>query len=199
MVGGTSLGAPSWAGIIAIVDQGRNLAGLSNLSGATQTLPALYQLPSTDFHAIAASPIGTPWSNSPGFGTPWGGGFGGWVPGWGGGTTPGTPLTGATANTQTGLGTPDGPALVNDLAASTLTSPLPSPTTTPTPSPIPSPTPSPTPTPTPPGGKHHHHRKPLHGPVKSKSHAAAAHTKQVAKQGKPAVKVDPGDHHRLLP
>ena len=43
--GGTSLGAPAWAGIIAIVDQGRALAGKGSLDGPTQTLPALYALP----------------------------------------------------------------------------------------------------------------------------------------------------------
>ena len=55
VVGGTSLGAPSWAGIVAIVDQGRSLAGHASLTGATQTLPALYSLASADFHAITAS------------------------------------------------------------------------------------------------------------------------------------------------
>ena len=42
VVGGTSLGTPAWAGIIAIVDQGRALAGKSSLDGPTQTLPSLY-------------------------------------------------------------------------------------------------------------------------------------------------------------
>jgi hypothetical protein len=51
-VGGTSLGVPAWAAIIAIADQGRALAGKGSLDGATQTLPALYALPSTGFHAI---------------------------------------------------------------------------------------------------------------------------------------------------
>ncbi len=125
MVGGTSLGAPAWAGIIAIVDQGRNLAGLSNLSGATQTLPSLYRLSASDFHPIAAS-------------------------------------------TQTGLGTPVGPALIDDLVASTITSPLPNPT--PTPSPTPNPTP--TATPTSPAGKHHR-REPPHRPTRARSRAAA--------------------------
>ena len=52
--GGTSLGSPAWAGIIAITDQGRALAGLSSLDGPTQTLPALYAAPSSDFHTVAA-------------------------------------------------------------------------------------------------------------------------------------------------
>ena len=51
-VGGTSLGAPAWAGIIAIADQGRSLAGQSTLNGPSQTLPSLYALPAADFHDI---------------------------------------------------------------------------------------------------------------------------------------------------
>ena len=39
VVGGTSLGTPAWAGIIAIVDQGRAVEGEGSLNGATQTLP----------------------------------------------------------------------------------------------------------------------------------------------------------------
>ncbi|MDB5352348.1 MAG: pcp 3 [Planctomycetota bacterium] len=71
--GGTSLGAPAWAGIMAIVNQGRATAGLGTLNGATQTLPALYALPSSDFHKTGSL-------------------------------------------TTTGLGTPNGASLVNDLA-----------------------------------------------------------------------------------
>jgi len=51
-VGGTSLSSPTWAGFIAIADQGRNLMGAPDLGGPTQTLPALYSLPSSDFHDI---------------------------------------------------------------------------------------------------------------------------------------------------
>ncbi len=51
-VGGTSIAAPQWAGLIAIVDQGRVLAGGTPLTGYDQTLPALYSLPSADFHDI---------------------------------------------------------------------------------------------------------------------------------------------------
>jgi hypothetical protein len=51
-VGGTSLAAPLWAGLIAVVDQGRALSGLSTLDGPSQTLPRLYALPATDFHDI---------------------------------------------------------------------------------------------------------------------------------------------------
>jgi subtilase family serine protease len=52
LIGGTSDAAPQWAGLIAIADQGRALAGLSSLAGATETLPVLYSLPSSDFHDI---------------------------------------------------------------------------------------------------------------------------------------------------
>jgi subtilase family serine protease len=52
-VGGTSLGAPAWAGVIAIVDQGRATIGLGPLDGPTQTLPALYSLPANALHPTA--------------------------------------------------------------------------------------------------------------------------------------------------
>jgi subtilase family serine protease len=60
IVGGTSAGTPQWAGLVAIADQGRKLAGKSSLNGATQTLPTLYSLGnsattySADFHDIAS-------------------------------------------------------------------------------------------------------------------------------------------------
>ena len=75
-LGGTSLGTAAWAGIIAIVDQGRALANEGTL-GSTQTLTALYSLPSSAFHTV-----------------------------------------GGAYNTQTGLGCPNGAALVNDLVSS---------------------------------------------------------------------------------
>jgi hypothetical protein len=53
-VGGTSLAAPMWAGVIAIVDQGRALAGFNSLNSATETLPRIYTLPSSDFHDITS-------------------------------------------------------------------------------------------------------------------------------------------------
>jgi subtilase family serine protease len=62
-VGGTSVGTPAWAAIIAIADQGRAVAGRSSLDGATQTLPALYSLPATDFHktgTLTTTGLGTP-------------------------------------------------------------------------------------------------------------------------------------------
>ncbi len=52
VIGGTSLSSPTWAGLIAIADQGRVLNGLAPLSGPTQTLPALYGIPAADYHDI---------------------------------------------------------------------------------------------------------------------------------------------------
>ncbi len=71
---GTSAGAPIWAGLIAIADQGRALAGGKPLTGDTQTLPALYSLPSTDFHDIVNGDNGYPaeagYDLASGLGTP---------------------------------------------------------------------------------------------------------------------------------
>jgi subtilisin-like proprotein convertase family protein len=53
-VGGTSLSAPMWAGLIAVADQGRALAGQGSLDGFTQTLPKLYALAAADFHDVTA-------------------------------------------------------------------------------------------------------------------------------------------------
>jgi hypothetical protein len=50
--GGTSLASPLWAGMIAIADQGRAIEGGAPLTGYSQTLPALYNLPATDFHSV---------------------------------------------------------------------------------------------------------------------------------------------------
>jgi hypothetical protein len=131
VVGGTSVGAPSWAGIIVIVDQGRTLAGTGSLDGPTQTLPTLYQAPASDFHTVAATssshfgggfPFGgfDPFGGGGGFTSYYGNGF---EIGWGLGSTP-TTGSGATANTSTGLGSPDGPALVSGLVASKVSIPL---------------------------------------------------------------------------
>lgn len=48
-IGGTSAGAPQWAALIALADQGRALNGLGTLDGPTQTLPILYSLYSPPF------------------------------------------------------------------------------------------------------------------------------------------------------
>jgi subtilase family serine protease len=55
---GTSAGAPQWAALIAIADQGRALAGLGALDGPSQTLPDLYSLPQSDFHDITTGSNG---------------------------------------------------------------------------------------------------------------------------------------------
>ena len=96
VVGGTSLGTPAWAGIIAIVDQGRALSGQGSMDGAAQTLPALYALPATDFHQVASVTI----------------------------VRRGKLSAAATANTATGRGTPTGPPLISGLVTSEITVPL---------------------------------------------------------------------------
>jgi hypothetical protein len=55
--GGTSLSSPCFAGLIAIVNQGRVADGgttLNSTANPTQTLQALYSLPAADFHDITA-------------------------------------------------------------------------------------------------------------------------------------------------
>jgi subtilase family serine protease len=73
-VGGTSAGAPQWAALVAIADQGRRLAGNVSLDGASQTLPALYQHPA-DFHDITSGSNGaysahSGWDPVTGLGSP---------------------------------------------------------------------------------------------------------------------------------
>ncbi len=58
-VGGTSLSSPMFAGLVAIADQGRMLHGQGTLDGATQTLPALYNLSASDFHDVTTGGNGT--------------------------------------------------------------------------------------------------------------------------------------------
>jgi subtilase family serine protease len=94
VVGGTSLGAPAWAAIIAIADQGRALEGKSPLDGATQTLPTLYSVPSSDFNVVP--PLGDRTSAAVAAGT----------------------------NPYTGRGTPIGQPLVADLVASNISAAL---------------------------------------------------------------------------
>ncbi len=53
--GGTSLSCPCWAGIIAIVNQGRVAEGgttLDSSTNPTQAEQGIYSLPASDFHAI---------------------------------------------------------------------------------------------------------------------------------------------------
>jgi subtilase family serine protease len=61
-IGGTSFSAPAWAGLIAIANQGRAVAGLTSMDGSTQTLPKLYSVSSSDFHDITS---GTTIGSSP--------------------------------------------------------------------------------------------------------------------------------------
>ena len=52
VVGGTSLSAPAWAGLLALVNQGRAAAGESTLNSTspTETQQALYMLPQSDYN-----------------------------------------------------------------------------------------------------------------------------------------------------
>jgi hypothetical protein len=59
-IGGTSLAAPMWAALIAVADQGRVSLGGTTLNGGTQTLPALYSLPESDFNDITSGSNGQP-------------------------------------------------------------------------------------------------------------------------------------------
>jgi subtilase family serine protease len=200
LVGGTSVGAPSWAGIIAIVDQGRALTGKGSLDGPTQTLPALYAAASSNFNTVSAAPQSS-FGGFGGFGgfNPFGGGGFGGVSDWGTGLglgfgiwsgvgpvtgSSGQTNTGATANTATGLGSPNGSSLIPDLVSSTLTTPLTTSGssgqtgtgTTPT---------APT-TPTKPTGKHH--VKHQHQVKKITAHPSATHARGVAKQAHTTAK-----------
>ena len=60
VVGGTSLSAPAWAGLFALVNQGRAAAGESELnsSSPTDTQQALYMLPQSDYNVIASGTNG---------------------------------------------------------------------------------------------------------------------------------------------
>jgi uncharacterized protein YdeI (BOF family) len=57
-VGGTSLSAPCWAGLIAIADQLRAAEGFAPLDGRAQALPNLYAMPAIDFHDITSGSNG---------------------------------------------------------------------------------------------------------------------------------------------
>src|SRR5262249_49872968 len=56
IVGGTSLAAPIWSGLVALVNQGRVAAGESTLHSArpSETLQALYSLPQRDYNVISS-------------------------------------------------------------------------------------------------------------------------------------------------
>jgi hypothetical protein len=106
--GGTSLGAPAWAGILAIVDQGRALEGKGSLDGATQTIPSLYALPKSDFKSV-----------SPNNGVLDTGRLSSLL-----GDLFGPGSDRATANIATGFGSPNAPSLIADLVTSTITTRL---------------------------------------------------------------------------
>ncbi len=57
-IGGTSLATPMWAGLLAVVNQGRVINGLTPLDGPSQTLPLIYGLPSSDFNDIVSGSNG---------------------------------------------------------------------------------------------------------------------------------------------
>ena len=51
-LGGTSVSAPTWAGLIAIANQERVAMGSSTLNGSSETLPAIYAISRGDFHDV---------------------------------------------------------------------------------------------------------------------------------------------------
>lgn len=111
VVGGTSAGAPQWAALVAIADQGRVAAGKATLDGASQTLPALYSLyesPGGPTYADYTSDFNDIIDQGGG------GGHYHWRFGGFGSANPAT--TGY--DTSTGLGTPKAGALVSALIAS---------------------------------------------------------------------------------
>jgi len=87
IVGGTSLSAPAWAGLLALVNQGRAAAGASTLNSTspTDTQQALYMLPQSDYNLIASGNNGY--------------------------------AAGSGYNLVTGLGTPVASSLIPDLVA----------------------------------------------------------------------------------
>ncbi|MGC4030178.1 MAG: hypothetical protein QM754_00310 [Tepidisphaeraceae bacterium] len=58
VLGGTSLSAPLYAGVVAVANQGRANIGLGALNGQTQTLQRLYQLPTSTLHDITSGSNG---------------------------------------------------------------------------------------------------------------------------------------------
>ena len=87
VVGGTSLSAPAWAGLLALANQGRAAAGAPalNSTSPTEAQQALYMLPQSDYNVIAGGNNG--YSAQAGY------------------------------NLVTGLGTPDANLLIPDLVS----------------------------------------------------------------------------------
>ena len=76
-LGGTSFSAPAWGAIVALINEARADNGLGSLDGATQTLPMLYQLSTSNpsaFHDITTGnngfPAGVGYDLVTGLGTP---------------------------------------------------------------------------------------------------------------------------------
>jgi subtilase family serine protease len=131
-VGGTSAGAPQWAALVAIANQGRAINGLGSLDGASETLPALYAAYATAESTTVSADYATTYQDVTR------GGSGGYRWRWGGfgssgyNAQPGYDLV-------TGLGSPQAGGVVNVLMAYGATSNGTSPTPTPTPTPTPAP------------------------------------------------------------
>jgi len=62
VMGGTSVGTPGWAALVAIANAMRVSAGATTLDGASQTLPAIYGLSASDFHEVGVG-RGSPVAN----------------------------------------------------------------------------------------------------------------------------------------
>jgi subtilase family serine protease len=60
VLGGTSAGAPQWAALIAIANQGRALRGKGSLDGVARTKPVLHAAPQDHFHDIVTGSNGFP-------------------------------------------------------------------------------------------------------------------------------------------
>jgi hypothetical protein len=74
-VGGTSVAAPSLSGMFAVANEGRVRGGRTTLDGASQTLTALYRMPSADYNDITtgsngAFTAGPGYDETTGLGTP---------------------------------------------------------------------------------------------------------------------------------
>ncbi|HTW94486.1 MAG TPA: S53 family peptidase, partial [Tepidisphaeraceae bacterium] len=91
-LGGTSVGAPQWSSLVAIADQDRALSHIGSLSGATGTLPKLYDLANNSstyaesFNTIVEPRFGY-YDQALGY------------------------------NLETGLGSPEAPGIINGLAS----------------------------------------------------------------------------------
>ena len=174
--------------MIAIADQGRALAGKGSLDGPTQTLPMLYALPASDYHAIA------PAAAYPGVFGPFGGSwsFGGFPFASRTSANGASPMastssgssssTASGANTTTGLGSPIGSSLVSGLVTSNLTVPL---TTIDWKQPPGHNSKRPTSPLHPKGGKQRHPVRRGHNKTAKKPHAAAKAGNKLVAQGVP--------------